>query len=110
MENSSPVFSRIGIEDRNMISVLGSMILFIIVFVASQVTYQILKPFKPYSYRIRKVLNYVKVEQAYRTIIIIFFIEAYLDLLLGGFIATENFSYLYQEGMWGVYGSLTVSD
>jgi hypothetical protein len=110
MENDVETFSRIGVEDRNIISVLGSMIIFIFMFWLSQTVYQFLRPFRQASYRVRRVLNYVKVDSAYRTIIMIFFLETYMDLLMGGFVAVENGVYLTDGNNWGIFGSLTMSD
>lgn len=89
-EHDLDVFKRIEIEDKNIISVLGSMIIFVLMFIVSQFVYLILKPFKASSLRVRKVLNALRVESAYRTILIIFFIEAYMDLLVGGMVVIEN--------------------
>ena len=74
LENNVGVFSRIGMEDRNIIGVLGSLILFIFIFFISQAIYQILRPFRPYSHRVRKVIKYVSIESAYRSVIIRFFL------------------------------------
>lgn len=86
------------------------MILFIFVFFISQAIYWILVPFKQYSHRVRNALRFFTLDSAYRTIFIIFFSEAYMDLLLGGLVNTENEEYMYMDGMWGPYGSLTKSD
>ena len=110
MENDVMVFSRLGMEDRNMINILGSLILIMIVFFATQVLYNLLYPFKQYSHRVRKVIKYVAIESAYRTIIIVFFLETYLDLLLGGYLNTENDLLLDDPSNWGIRGNLTASD
>lgn len=46
LANDKKTFSRIGIEDRNFVGVLGSMIVFMIIFAITQAIYLILKPFK----------------------------------------------------------------
>jgi hypothetical protein len=110
MENDRPVFSRIGLEDRNIIGVLGSMILFIFMFVSSQLLFQGLYQFRRYSHRVRKVLRFLTIETAYRSLIIIFFLETYLDLLLGGLLNSEN-DYLFDDpDNWGSRGILSISD
>jgi hypothetical protein len=110
LENERKVFGRIGLSDRNIISVLGSLILFITMVIVSQLIYQMLIQVKIYSHRIRKVIKYVTIESAYRTIIIIFFLETYLDLLLGGLVNTENDYLMDDPDNWGRRGQLTFSD
>ena len=61
MENDVKVFSRLGLEDRNIISVLGSLILLMIIFFATQVLYNLLNPIKQFSHRVRNVIKYVTV-------------------------------------------------
>ena len=110
MENNVVVFSRIGLGDRNFINVLGSLILFMIIFFSTQVLYNLLYPIKQYSHRVRNVIKYVTIESAYRTIFLIFFLETYLDLLLGGFLNSENDYLLDDPSNWGRRGNLTMSD
>jgi hypothetical protein len=108
--NDIDVFSRIGLEDRSIISVMGSMFLFLGMFVVSQIIFQVLGIFKQYSRRVSKVMEYLTLESAYRTIIIIFFLETYLDLTLGGMLNTENDYLLDDPANWGPRGLLTKSD
>ena len=110
METDRNSFPRIGIEDRNMVGILGSMMLFLAMFFATQVIYGILKPFEPHSRHVRKVIRFVSPEAAYRTIFVIFFLEAYLDLALGGLVNTENDYLLDDPALWGPRGMLTKSD
>jgi hypothetical protein len=110
LKNDRKIFSRIGLSDRNIIGVLGSIVLFACLFFLSQVVYHILHSFKTYSHLIRKVIKYVTIESAYRTVIIIFFLETYLDLLLGGLINTENDYLMNDPDNWGRRGLLTFSD
>jgi hypothetical protein len=44
--NDAPVFSRIGMEDRNIVGVLGSLFLFMLFFFVTQAIYFILNPFR----------------------------------------------------------------
>jgi hypothetical protein len=92
--NSKPVFSRIGMEDRNVLDVLGSLFLFMVIFFVMQVIYYSLIGCVKYSARIRKIVKVVTIESAYRTLFIIFFTETYMDLLLGGLLNSENFHLL----------------
>lgn len=63
-----------------------------------------------YSHKAKKWMKKFEVESPYRTIFMIFFLETYLDLLLGGLVNTEN-SYLFLEPEnWGVNGWLTFGD
>ena len=65
---------------------------------------------KKHSYRARYWMEKLKVDSPYRTLVMIFFLETYLDLLLGGLVNTEN-NYLFNySGNWGPNGLLTVSD
>ena len=86
------------------------MILFIVFFVLTQAVYLTLNPIKQYSKWIRKIIRYVSPSAAYRTIIMIFLLETYLDLTLGGLINTENDYLLDDPGNWGPRGYLTKSD
>lgn len=109
-QNDKEVFPRIGLEDRNMISVLGSKIFFIIVYVITQALHHIIRPFKNTHKYFNKLLKYIRKDMLYRTVIIIFFLEAYLNLLLGGLLNTEN-DYLFDDpANWGFNGELTTSD
>ena len=108
--NDRPVFSRIGIDDRCFVFVLGSMFLFIILFVFSQALYLLLSVCQQHSYRVRKFMKMLKLESPYRTIVMIFFLETYLDLLFGGLINKEN-DYLFDDSAnWGPNGLLTLGD
>ena len=51
-----------------------------------------------------------RIETAYRSILAIFFLETYIDLLLGGLVNSEN-SYLFNDpDNWGINGNMTKSD
>lgn len=104
------VFGRVGIEDRNIVTVLGSLILFITFFVLTQGVYLTLLPLKQKSKWIRKIIPYVAPSATYRTIVMIFLLETYLDLTLGGLINTENDFLLDDPTNWGPRGNLTKSD
>lgn len=108
--DTNGLFSRIGIEDRNILGVLGSLFLFMTMFVVSQVLFQLLHICKKYSPRVRRILEFLKIETAYRTIMIIFFTETYIDLLLGGLVGSENFHLFMDPENWGTKGNLTMSD
>ena len=55
-------------------------------------------------------MKYFRIESAYRSIILVFFLETYLDLLLGGFLNSENDYLLDDASNWGMRGKLTKSD
>lgn len=58
----------------------------------------------------RKVIKFFEIEAAYRTVVVVFYLETYLDLLLGGLVNTEN-DYLFDDpDNWGIRGKLTKSD
>ena len=48
-----------------------------------------------------KFLKKISLSSAYRTLIIIFFTEVYLDLIMGGLTNTENFYLMYDSANWG---------
>ena len=79
-ETDREVFSRIGLEDRNLINVMGSMILFVLMFLISQIIFQALNPLRPYHRYIRRITDFLTLDTAYRTLFLVFFLEAYLDL------------------------------
>jgi hypothetical protein len=110
MANERDVFSRIGVEDRNIINVLGSLFLFMTFFIFGQSLFQFLRPLAKYSAKARKYMRRLSVNAAYRTIFIIFFLETYLDLLIGGFINSENIYLLNDSKNWGWTAWMTKSD
>ena len=55
-------------------------------------------------------MAWLKIETPYRTFIMIFFLEAYLDLLLGGLLNTENDHFFISFDNWGINGNLTITD
>jgi len=57
-----------------------------------------LRHFRKYSKYIRRILEKVTIESAYRTVMIIFFLETYLDLTIGGLVNTEN-DYLLDDSI-----------
>lgn len=107
--NNIDAFSRIGLKDRSIITVLGSLILFMAMFVLTQVIYHILNIFSQIKY-VRKVMAYFTLKSAYRTLVILFFLEIYMDLTLGGMLNTENDYLLDDSFNWGPRGMLTKSD
>ncbi len=56
------------------------------------------------------MVKYLTLESAYRTIFIIFYLEMYMDLRLGGMLNTENDYLLDKLVNWGLNGDLTKSD
>ena len=59
---------------------------------------------------INKLYKFFSLDGPLRPVLILFFLEAYLDLLIGGLINTEN-SYLFDVAAnWGPNGLLTFSD
>jgi hypothetical protein len=56
------------------------------------------------------VLRFLVIESAYRSLIIIFFLKAYLDLFLGGLLNSENDYLMDDPDNWGRRGTLSISD
>ena len=110
IDNNVGPFSRLGMEDRNIVGVMGSLILFLIGYLMTQALYLLLVKFKEFSFRVRRVLRYISHEAAFRTVFILFFLETYLDLTLGGLLNTENDYLLVDPANWGPRGLLNTSD
>ena len=104
------VMTRIGLEDRNFVYVLGSLFLFVVLFFVGQLVYLLLNLCKEYSFMAKKWAKKLKLEASYRTITMIFFLETFMDLLLGGLINTENDYLISDSRNWGPNGALTKSD
>lgn len=102
-------FGRIGVNDRNFLKTLGSLIIPILLLVFSQLVVYIIGWFTHYR-NMRKLYKYLSLNGPLKPILILFFIETYLDLLIGGLINTEN-DYLFNvSGNWGVNGYLSFGD
>ena len=110
LPSDRPTFISIGVEDRIFINVLGSAILFIVGFVGVQFLMLMLYECKKYSKTIKKFYDYIKIDGPLRTVYLLFFLEMYIDLLVGGLVNTEN-SYLFDlPANWGVNGFLSWGD
>jgi hypothetical protein len=103
-------FSRIGIEDRNFVMVLGSALLFISIFLIMQLIFGVLYVGSQCLDTAKKWMTYFYCETPYRTIVIIFFLETYIDLLLGGLVNTENEYLTTDANNWGPNGYMTKGD
>jgi hypothetical protein len=101
-------FDRIGIG-RNFIDVLGSCFLWISAFCVSQSVVSFLQ-YGTKNRHIKKMYNYLAIDGPLKPIIILFFLETYLDLLIGGLINTENFYLFDVPSNWGWNGNLTFAD
>lgn len=102
-------FARIGVKDRNFLKTLGSLIFPILLLVFSQLIVFSIGLFTHYR-SIKKLHKYLSLNGPLRPILILFFLECYLDLLIGGLINTEN-DYLFNvSGNWGVGGYLSFGD
>jgi hypothetical protein len=55
-------------------------------------------------------MRLLSTETAYRTVVIVVFLETYADLLLGGFVSAENDEFFYDSANWGWRGNLKMSD
>jgi len=59
---------------------------------------------------LKKLHSFFKINGPIRPFVILFFLETYIDLLIGALINTEN-NYLFDTpANWGVNGYLTISD
>jgi hypothetical protein len=97
------------VYDRNFLKTLGSLIIPILLFAFSQsVVYLI--GWCTHFRNIKKLHKYLSLNGPLRPILILFFLETYLDLLIGGLINTEN-DYLFNvSGNWGINGNLSFGD
>ena len=101
---------RIGIEDRIFLNVLGSLVIPMTVFAVTQIILLLIRPFESKFHMLRRLRRYLSFEGPLRPVLILFFIETYLDLFIGGLINTEN-GYLFDvPANWGWNGLLTYSD
>ena len=108
--SSRTSYERIGIEDRIFVNVLGSMILFLAGFVATQAIAHALAPCAGENHLVRRLYRGLIITGSYRPIILLFYIEAYIDLFMGALINTENAYLLDEPTNWGWNGNLTMSD
>jgi len=101
---------RIGLEDRIMVNVLGSLFLFVAAFAVSQTILVAIVGCTEHHVFFRKIYRKVKFDTPTKSIVAVFFLETYIDLFLGGLINTEN-DYLFEVAAnWGPYGYLSFSD
>ena len=103
-------FNRIGIEDRIFLNVLGSLTIPIAIFVVSQIIVFFLGWVEHKHNMLRRLHRYLSLDGPLRLVIILFFVETYLDLFMGGLINTENDYLFYVPENWGPNGYLTFSD
>jgi hypothetical protein len=101
--------TRIGLEDRIFVNVLGSMIIFLITFTVTQ-SIVIFFGNCTNMLWIRKIVKKCKTNVPARSLLIIFYLEAYIDLYIGGLINTENDWLFEVPGNWGFNGYLSWSD
>lgn len=103
-------FRRIGIEDRNFIYVLGCVIIYISLFLILQFIYYSLLASSCFFTKAKKWMMYFYCETPYRTILLLFLLETYIDLLLGGLVNTENLYLTLDPNNWGPNGYMTKGD
>jgi len=59
---------------------------------------------------LKKLHKFLKIDGPLRPFVILFFLETYIDLLIGALVNTEN-NYLFDTpANWGINGYLTISD
>ena len=92
-----------------MVNTLGSMILAIVQLVISQMSVMLLGCFT-FNHHVRKLYNFFRIDGPLRPLIILFYLEGYLDLLIGALINTENDYLFLVSSNWGPNGNLTFSD
>ena len=90
--------------------VLGSLTIPVSIFIVSQTLRFFLSWVEDRHYMLRRLYRYLSLDGPIRPVIILFFIETYLDLFIGGLINTEN-DYLFNvQANWGFNGLITYSD
>ena len=95
--------------------VLGSLIIPILFFIISQTIVAVInmwvdKKTNKSNLWAKRLTRFLSIDGPLRPIIILFFLETYLDLLIGGLINTEN-AYLFNVSKnWGKNGYLSFGD
>jgi hypothetical protein len=101
-------FARLGI-DRNFVFTLGTSIIALVGFGLSQlVTYSLAGCTE--DWRIRRIYNYFKFDGPARVFFILFVLEMYIDLVMGGLVNMENWYLLDVPGNFGPNGHLPLGD
>jgi len=107
--SNRPSLERIGIEDRIFVFTLGSMFLFMFAFFVSRSLAVFLGCCKK-NYMVRKAYRMLDSETPIKSILVVFYCELYIDLLLGGLVNSENDYLLEEPSNWGPNGNLSGSD
>lgn len=79
-------------------------------FTVSQTLVQFLQYLATINRHAKRVYVYLAIDGPLRPIIVIFFLETYMDLLIGALLNTENFYLLDVPSNWGPNGNLGFGD
>jgi hypothetical protein len=110
LEPNVASLANIGIEDRNFVMALGSMVIYLFgLFVCIFFMY-FLNPCKLKHRYLTSIHGFFYIEGYIRVQVIRFILEAYIDLLLAGLINTENYYLFDVPSNWGFGGNLSFSD
>jgi hypothetical protein len=101
--------ANIGVEDRNFIMGLGSMVIFLVSFGLSVLVMYACLPCKN-SFGIRTIYNLFTISGYLRVIWIRFLLETFIDLFLLCLINFENFYLFDVPSNWGPNGNISMSD
>jgi len=59
---------------------------------------------------VKKAHDVLSSDTSLQTVVVVFFLELYIDLLVGGFVNTENFWLFEESSNWGPNGNLPGGD
>lgn len=90
MEPNQGNLAPIGFEDRVFLLSLGSLFLFMVYYVLSQILAACMWWCKSH-YKVKRVYNFLYIETPKRQILVLFFLEIYTELLIAGLLNHENF-------------------
>jgi len=102
-------FTRVGM-DRIMVNVLGGVFLVGVLFFGSLMIVRLISCCTDQHRYIKRLHDFLAIDGPLKPIFILFFLETYIDLLMGALINTEN-DYLFDvPANWGPNGYLNYSD
>jgi hypothetical protein len=108
-ESMQASVQRINIKDRIFLNVLGFVFFALVIFLFAQLLALLLSPFVSVPH-VRRVHDLLKFSGKMRPLILSFYIVLYLDLLIGGYVNTENEYLLAVPANWGPRGYLPFGD
>ena len=91
-------FNDIGFSSRNYVSAMGSLFIFMLVFLASQVAAKLLYHCKK-THQVNKLRLWLKIPGFYRAAVIRFLLEGYIEFFIAALLNWENVTELTLFGV-----------